>query len=128
MPPAASVALALVVEDDRCLVQLRHSCDILNGLWEFPGGKLRPGESAEQAAVRECAEEVGLAVTPIARLPDHEASYAHARVTLHPVLCRAAGPLPANHWVELSRLRELPMPPINATIIDDLLKLLRTLQ
>jgi mutator protein MutT len=137
MPPPVLVALAVVVDRHRCLVQLRCSRDTLNGLWEFPGGKMQPGETAAQAAVRECVEEAGLMVQACAELPMHRASYPHSDVMLHPVVCRpvhrGAGSSGigsscpgsrSGHWVEVNHLSELAMPPINAAIVADLLRFL----
>jgi 8-oxo-dGTP diphosphatase len=56
------VALALIDEAGRVLMQERRAGGRHGGLWEFPGGKLEPGESPESALVREIAEELGIAL------------------------------------------------------------------
>ena len=56
------VAIALVWDQERLLVTRRPEGTHLAGHWEFPGGKLEPGEAAESCAVREVLEEVGLRV------------------------------------------------------------------
>jgi 8-oxo-dGTP diphosphatase len=56
------VAVALVGVDGSVLMQRRRLGRAHGGLWEFPGGKIEPGEIAEEAAVREIAEELGLAI------------------------------------------------------------------
>jgi mutator protein MutT len=61
------------------------------GWWEFPGGKIEPGESGLACVVRECAEEVGLRVRPVAELAHVVHSYAHATVSLEPWVCLVAG-------------------------------------
>ena len=58
------VAAALVDSSGRVLVQRRPPGKQLAGLWEFPGGKVEPGERPEAALVRELAEELGIAVAP----------------------------------------------------------------
>ena len=54
------VAVALIAADGRVLMQRRKLGAAHGGLWEFPGGKIEPGETAEAALVREIAEELGV--------------------------------------------------------------------
>lgn len=54
------VAAGVVVRDGSVLISLRHSAAHQGGLWEFPGGKLEPGEAVEVALVREMEEELGI--------------------------------------------------------------------
>lgn len=56
------VAAALIREDGRVLMQRRAAGGAHGGLWEFPGGKVDPGESPETALVRELAEELGITI------------------------------------------------------------------
>lgn len=58
------VAAALMIRDDKFLICRRPAHKIRGGLWEFPGGKVEPGESAAQALARECGEELGVSVCP----------------------------------------------------------------
>jgi 8-oxo-dGTP diphosphatase len=58
--PLLVVAVALIGEDRRVLLQRRRSTAMHGGLWEFPGGKLEPGETPEIAALRETEEELGI--------------------------------------------------------------------
>ncbi len=58
------VAATLIRADGRVLVQRRPAGRALAGLWEFPGGRVEPGETPEAALVRELAEELGIAVDP----------------------------------------------------------------
>ena len=63
------VAVALIRADGCVLMQRRRVDAAHGGLWEFPGGKVEPGEGAEQAAVREIAEELELDLAPQALAP-----------------------------------------------------------
>ena len=62
------IAIAVVRDGDRVLIGRRGEDGPLAGFWEFPGGKLEAEETTAAAAVRECREEAGLAVTVIGTL------------------------------------------------------------
>jgi mutator protein MutT len=129
-PKSRDIALAIVCERGRYLVNRRLSDGPLRGLWEFPGGKIQAGESPDQAAVRECAEEVGIAVEAVSRLDTVTYAYDDVRVRLHPVLCALrSGSAHANdpaigeiRWVRPQELSALPMPPANRSIVESLVK------
>jgi 8-oxo-dGTP diphosphatase len=82
------IAIAVVQRQGCYLVGQRPEGAPLAGLWEFPGGKIEPGESPEVAAVRECLEETGIAAIPLFRYPEHLQQYDHDRVLLHFIACR----------------------------------------
>ncbi len=121
--PTHCVALALVRRGTRWLVARRPSALHVGGVWEFPGGKQRPGESAAQAALRELCEECGVRAEVERVEATVEWEYDDRRVQLTPVVCRwiagHARPLgnAGCYWVTRARLRELPMPPANAIIV-----------
>lgn len=122
---AKDIALAIVRREGAWLVDRRPKTGPFGGLWEFPGGKMRPGETAAQAAVRECAEEVSITVHPIGMLEVVEHDYGAFRVRLHPVLCRyEAGRAAARAeavdqvcWVDDATLATLQMPAANRSIV-----------
>ena len=72
------VAVALVDADDRVLIAQRPEGKQLAGLWEFPGGKLEPGERPEDALIRELREELGIEVKAACLAPLTFASHAYA--------------------------------------------------
>lgn len=99
-------------------IQQRLPDDIWGGLWEFPGGRLEEGESPEQAAMREIAEETGWqvdALTPFTTVVHH---YTRYRVTLHGFSAELAGPKTTPEltaasqyaWAPLARLSDYPFP------------------
>ena len=125
--PHVEVAAGLVWRRGRVLIARRPSEGLLGGLWEFPGGKRRPGESLEEACVREIREETGLAVTcdrPFLAI-DH--AYSHFRVTLHLFHCRsdAGRPRPlaceAPRFVRPADLARYPFPRANSRALEVLL-------
>ena len=121
--PHVEVAIALCWRDGRLLVTRRLSGVHLAGRWEFPGGKLAPGEAPEACAERELLEEVGVVARACGRRPVIEWEYPERAVTLHPVDCdwRQGDGVPREvselRWVELSELGTLDFPEANAGLV-----------
>ncbi len=126
------VAAALIDADNRVLLAQRPKGKQLEGLWEFPGGKLDPGEGPEDALIRELGEELGITVKPPCLAPLTFASHAyedfHLLMPLY--VCRRwegfVQPLDgqALKWVRAKNLRDYAMPPADAPLIPHLMDLL----
>jgi 8-oxo-dGTP diphosphatase len=126
------VACALIDADNRVLVTQRPEGKALAGLWEFPGGKLEPGERPEAALIRELNEELGVTVKEACLAPLTFASYGyegfHLLMPLY--ICRRwegfvqAREGQAMQWVRPAKLRELAMPPADEPLIPPLIDLL----
>lgn len=126
------VAAALVDADGRVLMAQRPEGKALAGLWEFPGGKVEPGERPEETLIRELAEELGIAVKEPCLAPLTFASHAypdfHLLMPLY--ICRRWEGIPqpretqALRWVRPGALRDLPMPPADLPLIPFLIDLL----
>jgi mutator protein MutT len=118
------IAVAVVEWEGRFLVGRRPPGVALGGLWEFPGGKIEPGETPEQAAVRECGEETGIVVRVVASYPEHTQQYDHGCVRLHFLACcpveSDAMPRLPFAWVERHQLKELEFPAGNAALVEKL--------
>jgi 8-oxo-dGTP diphosphatase len=76
------VAAALIDPDGRMLIAQRPPDKAMAGLWEFPGGKCEPGETPEQALIRELNEELGILVKEPCLAPFTFASHAYAKFHL----------------------------------------------
>jgi 8-oxo-dGTP diphosphatase len=119
------VAAALVDGDDRVLVAQRPPGASLAGLWEFPGGKIEPGETPEAALVRELAEELGITVAAAALTPINFVSHAYADFHLLMLLyiCRDWQGAPIGQqgqplrWEAATGLARLPMPPADVPLV-----------
>ena len=82
--PCTDVAVGILVRPDGAfLLTTRPPGKAYAGHWEFPGGKLEPSESVEQALARELHEELGIAVTAVERWREQVVDYPHALVRLH---------------------------------------------
>lgn len=118
------IAIAVVEQDGCYLVGRRPQGVPLAGLWEFPGGKVEPGETPQQAAARECSEEAGLKVKVGSAYPTVDHQYDHGRVSLHFFACqpldRNAVPRPPYEWVPARNLGELSFPAANEALIREL--------
>ena len=126
------VAIALVDGEGRVLVQQRPPGKPMAGLWEFPGGKVEPGEIPEAALVRELAEELGIEIAIEALAPIAFASEGlgerHLVLLLYVARTWEGTPEPrhasALQWVRPAEMRALAMPPADVPLVDALERLL----
>jgi 8-oxo-dGTP diphosphatase len=124
-PLVLVVACALVDVDGRVLIAQRPEGKQLAGLWEFPGGKVEPGETPEAALVRELKEELDIEVAQACLAPFVFTSHAYESFHLFmPLwLCRRwSGVVRAREhqalaWVKPARLNEYPMPPADEPLV-----------
>ncbi|UZE50120.1 8-oxo-dGTP diphosphatase MutT [Rhodopseudomonas sp. P2A-2r] len=126
------VAVALVDADNRVLIAQRPEGKSLAGLWEFPGGKLEPGERPEAALIRELHEEIGITVKEACLAPLTFASHAyddfHLLMPLY--ICRRWEGLAVARegqklaWVRANKLRDYPMPAADIPLIPHLIDVL----
>ena len=132
-PTMTVVAAALLDAEGRILLQQRAPGRAMAGLWEFPGGKVEPGELPEAALSRELEEELGIGIAPEDLVP---ACFASAAVTgRHMLLLLYLGrrwrgepaPLDASAlaWLKPAEMDPKAMPPADAPLIPLLDALLR---
>ncbi|MEO1147025.1 MAG: A/G-specific adenine glycosylase [Cyanobacteria bacterium J06638_22] len=125
--PHKSIGVAVVWNEvGQILIDRRPPSGLLGGLWEFPGGKIEPGETVEDCIRREIKEELGIEVEVGDRLISLDHAYSHFRVTLNVHHCRhlSGEPQPIEcdeiRWVSLDELDQYPFPAANVQIIDAL--------
>ena len=124
-PLVLVVACALIDPDGRVLIAKRPEGKQLAGLWEFPGGKVEPGETPEEALVRELKEELDIDVAQSCLAPFTFTSFAYESFHLFmPLwLCRRwSGVVKAlEHqavaWVKPNRMSDYPMPPADEPLV-----------
>ncbi|RWX74367.1 8-oxo-dGTP diphosphatase MutT [Neorhizobium lilium] len=126
------VACALIDTDGRILLAQRPEGKSLAGLWEFPGGKVEPGETPEETLIRELDEELGVKTKAACLAPltfaSHNYESFHLLMPLY--VCRRFEGVPygregqAVKWVRPKALRDYPMPPADEPLIPILQDLL----
>jgi 8-oxo-dGTP diphosphatase len=124
-PVVLVAAVALIDVDGRVLLAQRPEGKPLAGLWEFPGGKMHPGETPEAALIRELDEELGIDVAAECLAPFTFASHAYeAFHLLMPLyVCRKwqgiVTPREGQRlkWVRPKQLADYPMPPADKPIV-----------
>ena len=118
-------AAALIDVDGRVLICQRPEGKQLAGLWEFPGGKVEPGETPEACLIRELEEELGIRVTKACLAPfvfaSHEYDGFHLLMPLY-LIRRWEGVVTnrehkAMAWVKPVQLADYPMPPADAPLV-----------
>lgn len=125
-------ACALIDPDRRILIARRPEGKPMAGLWEFPGGKVEPGERPETTVVRELKEELGIGVKEGCLLPFVFAShgYEDKHVLMPLYLCRDWTGIPQPlegqglAWVRAAQLKDYPMPEADLPLLAPLRDLL----
>ena len=121
------VAIALIQRDGRTFLQRRDpAAGQLPGLWEFPGGKLKPREAPLDGLLRELSEELGWRPEDAVPWPSVRHAYPGRTVELFPFLCtgREAPRSPlAWGWFTPRALAALAVPEANGSLIAELLKI-----
>lgn len=118
------IAIAVVEHQGKFLIGQREADKSLAGLWEFPGGKIEEGETPQQAAVRECREETGLAIDVGEAYDVLTHEYEHGALRLHFLRCTLAAdastPGERFRWVEADQLSNYEFPEANASLLRQL--------
>jgi len=118
-------AVALIDADGRVLIAQRPKGKSMAGLWEFPGGKVEPGETPEAALIRELYEELGIETwqSCLAPLTFASHSYDDFHLLMPLFACRKWEGAPVSRedqqlkWARVSELKQYPMPPADIPLI-----------
>ena len=120
------VSAALIFRDGKLLITQRHAKAHLGGLWEFPGGKREPGETAEECLVREIREELGVAISVGELFEEISHDYPDKSVRLKFFICKliSGEPQPldcaAAKWVTKAELADFEFPAADAQLLEKL--------
>lgn len=124
------VAAAVLRHEGRILLTRRMKGAHLAGMWEFPGGKVEPGEDPEATVVRECREECAIEVEVVDIVEVAHHAYEDKVVLLLFYECRFASASEGRHvqhvgvaehaWVSPAQLRDYPLPPPDARLVRKL--------
>jgi 8-oxo-dGTP diphosphatase len=120
------VAAALINPQNELLLSCRPEGKMMAGFWEFPGGKIEPFESPEQALARELLEEIGIHTTAENMVPAHFASHAyesfHLLMPLFLIRHWTGTPTPLEgqtlQWLPLDQINTALMPPPDGPLVD----------
>lgn len=120
--PEYNVSIGIIEKDNRVYIQKRPSTGHLGGLWEFPGGKARPGETPSQTLLRECLEELKTEIEIIEKLTLIHHAYTHFKIHMTVFRCHLkSNTQPIIHppqntpsrWITLDQLDLYPFPTAN---------------
>ena len=118
---------AVICDGDRVLLARRPKGKAQAGLWEFPGGKIEPGETPEEALARECREELALEIESPSVLRSVLHSYPEKTIRLILVACSVrpgSVPVPQEHqqvaWVALEQLPAMDLCPADRELLPTL--------
>jgi A/G-specific adenine glycosylase len=120
--PHYDVVAAVIRKQGKLLVDKRDPNGLLGGLWEFPGGKVEPGEKHAEALMREIREELGVEIKVGDKIGIYRHAYTHYRVTVHVHFCEIISGQPQAfqsseiQWVKPHFLEELPMGKVDRLI------------
>ncbi|MEJ2707507.1 MAG: A/G-specific adenine glycosylase [Anaerolineales bacterium] len=128
--PHHTVTAAVIEHGQEILIAQRPPEGLLGGLWEFPGGKARPGEDLIDCLKREICEELDTDIQVGDKLGVYQHAYTHFRVTLHAYRCwlldeKLPRPLEVQdlRWVRREELPDFPMGKIDRQIATSLMQL-----
>lgn len=126
------VVAAVIEHDGRYLITQRNATAVLPLLWEFPGGRVEPGETDEAALLREVKHRIGVEVVVGGQAAEHVHDYSRYEVHMVMFSCKlldGAVPYPATvadlRWVTSKEFLDYEFPPADETTLSRLLGLMR---
>jgi 8-oxo-dGTP diphosphatase len=128
MKKTYEVAAAVIIQDEKIFCVKRGPGRALENKWEFPGGKIEPGETAEQALIREIREELNTEISVHEKLLSVGEDYGSYIVHLHCYFCtKIEGNLTLSEhtdsaWLKISELGDLDWAPADKIVTEFLMK------
>lgn len=125
-----SAGIILNPSNEQVFITQRASKAHQGGLWEFAGGKVESGETAEQAVIRELDEEVGIQATEVEHLMKLEHDYPDKALEFDFFLIKRFNGEPfgkegqLGQWVRVDKLTDYPFPTANVPVLERLTMLL----
>ncbi|MDX2128986.1 MAG: A/G-specific adenine glycosylase [Chloroherpetonaceae bacterium] len=125
--PHKEIAVAVVKKGEKVLIAKRPEGGLLPNLWEFPGGKIEPNETAEACCQRELLEETGLTIEVQDKITSVKHSYTHFKITLHAfwaTVIKGTARAKASQeirWVKLTELNLFAFPKANQEVLKKIL-------
>ena len=122
--PHHKIAVGLVWKENKILISKRHSNVMLGGLWEFPGGKIKEGESAKECVKREIKEELSVNVSVGKKINTIQHAYTHFTIELTAYHCQYESGEAARvdcadfKWIKIRQIDSLPFPKANHKIFN----------
>lgn len=116
--PNYNVVIAIIWKNDQLLILRRDKKNHLGGLWEFPGGKMKNGESYVQTLTREIKEECGLDVDVQSKIGSIKHIYSHFSIKMTSFHCVSKNNSRLNttqpyKWIKPAQIKDLPFPKAN---------------
>jgi len=127
--PHYHVTAGLIQNHHKILIAQRRFDDTFGGLWEFPGGKRKTGESLEQCLIREIDEELNIKIRVDKKLMSVSHNYDHAHISLHVFLCSLLEGTPAMkgvqdwRWIKLPEIDQFDFTQADKKVIEKIKKL-----
>ncbi|MEC4806143.1 MAG: A/G-specific adenine glycosylase [Jaaginema sp. PMC 1079.18] len=125
--PHKKIGVAVIRDENgKILIDRRLEEGLLGGMWEFPGGKIEPGETVQDCIKREIKEEIGIDIAVEDHLITINHAYTHFKITLNVYFCRHLAGEPQTiecqeiRWVTLDEIDQYPFPKANTRIIEAL--------
>lgn len=119
------IGVAVIInQQGKILIDRRKQAGEMGGLWEFPGGKIEPGETIKECIQREIKEELDIQIAVGDRLTTITHAYKTFKVTLYVHECQHLNGIPQTleceeiHWVEPDRMSQYQFPQANIQIIN----------
>ncbi len=126
MQDVTDVTAAIVINGGKVLIAQRGVGDRLEGKWEFPGGKVKPGETAPACLKREIREEFDIEIEVLDKLGESVYSYENGTIRLIAYICRwTSGTVKLNvhsniKWVDVAELRSYDLAPADIPLAEKL--------